>query len=91
MENIENLEVLELNDEELELIAGGKHKYIMATSEANVRSGPGKEYASLGHAKEGKTAIYTGKTKSDKTGMAWYEVKIGGRTGWISAKYSKIC
>ena len=89
IENLQNLEVLELNEEELNEVSGGK-KRVMATSNANVRTGPGKEFAAIGKAIEGKTAVYTGETKSDKKGNAWYKVKVGGKTGWISAKYSKI-
>ena len=89
MDNMENLDFLELNYEELEEISGGK-KRVMATSNAHVRTGPGKEYSAIGTAKEGKTAIYTGDTKVDSKGRAWYKVKVGGQTGWICAKYSKI-
>ncbi len=89
MDNMENLEFLELNDEELNEVSGGK-KRVMATENAYVRTGPGKEYAAIGKAKEGKTAIYTGETKVDNKGRAWYKVKVGGQTGWICAKYSKV-
>ena len=90
-ENHEEIEFMEMSQEELESVAGGKKgkTYVMATADANLRTGPGTDYASLGKAKPGKTAIYK-ETQADKTGAAWYKVSVHGTTCWISAKYAKI-
>ena len=91
MADIENQELFELNEEALSEVTGGKgNKYVMATAEANVRKGPGKNYDIIGTAREGRFARYTGNSVLDKTGRVWHEVSVGGRKGWINGKYSKI-
>ncbi len=87
-ENIENLETMELNDDDLEEVSGGKGK-IKATGNVNVRRGPGKEYASIGNLDKGDIVTYLGASKKDYRGVTWYKVRVGGHEGWVSSKYSK--
>lgn len=87
-ENIENLESMELSDDTLEEVTGGKGK-IKATGNVNIRKGPGKEYDSIGNLDKGDVVTYLGSSKKDYRGVTWYKVKVGGREGWVSSKYSQ--
>ncbi|MBR1560967.1 MAG: SH3 domain-containing protein [Clostridia bacterium] len=87
-ENIENLEALELNDDALEAVTGGTGK-IKATGNVNVRRGPGKQYDTIGYLDKGDLVTYLNSSKKDDRGVTWYKVRVGGREGWVSSKYSK--
>lgn len=87
-ENNGNLEALELNEDELEEVSGGKGK-IKATGNVYIRRGPGREYASMGSLDKGDTVTYLGASKKDYRGVTWYKVRVGGREGWVSSMYSK--
>ncbi len=58
-------------------------KTVTVTTDLYVRSGPGKEYKTIGTLKKGKTV----ETFDKKNG--WYQIKFNGKTGYISAKYTK--
>ena len=58
-------------------------KTVTVTANLHVRSGPGKQYASLGILKKNSTVSVSGK----KNG--WYTIQYNGKTGYISAKYTK--
>ncbi|MGX8705183.1 MAG: SH3 domain-containing protein [bacterium] len=88
-ENIENLEAMELNDDALEAVSGGKDK-VKATGNVNIRSGPGLYYASTGYLTVGDVVTYLGVSKKDDRKVTWYKVNVGGKTGWVSSKYSKL-
>ena len=76
--------VVELNEEALAEVAGGKSaKYVLAVADANVRSGPGTEFAVVGHSVAGFSAKYTGEKKKDSKGKTWYRVTWSGKSGWI--------
>ena len=80
---------IELDDEELEEVSGGK-KYITGYSgNTHVRTGPGRSYSSIGILHKEEDCTYLGKTARDERGVIWYKVKYGGRTGWVSSKYTK--
>jgi len=83
---------VELNEEELEEVAGGKSagQKIKATGNLNVRKGPSLDYIVLGTIATGKTLEFLGEVKKDKRGVAWYKVRYNGHTAWVSSKYSKI-
>ena len=63
---------------------------VKATGDANLRKGPGLDYANVGMMKAGKTATFKGEAKKDARGVVWYKVKFNGRTGWISSRYGKL-
>jgi len=90
-ENIEN-DALELNEEQLDEVAGGKSstEKVKATGNANVRTGPGLSYGVIGSISKGDTLTYLGIAKKDDRGVRWYKVKFSGQNGWISSKYSKV-
>ncbi len=80
----ENL--VELTDEELEEVAGGKKKSIyVKVNEANIRSGPGTEYAIVWGMGKGDELAYLGEKKKDKKGKTWLKVIAVSTTGWIRA------
>jgi len=87
-EIIENeMEFMELTEEMLEEVAGGKK--IVATGNVKVRKGPGKEFGVIGYLKKGDTLTYDGAVDYDERGVKWYRVKFGGSFGWVSSRYSR--
>ena len=85
----ENLNVVELNDEELGEVAGGKHSYITGDNgKSNIRTGPGLGYASIGVLRRGESVKYLHDTSVDNRGVTWYKVRYNGRTGWVSSRYT---
>lgn len=69
---------------------GGSGKQVKMTGSANVRSGPGLKFMTIGTVSEGTTLSYQGETKKDDRGVAWYSVKLRGDYGWVSSKYAKL-
>ena len=56
-----------------------------------LRSGPGLSYAKLNAVLEdGESAEYLGSTSYDGRGVAWYYVRTGGATGWVSSRYTAL-
>ena len=87
-EIIEN-NIVELNDEELEAVTGGKHYKIGGDSgKSNVRTGPGLHYKSIGVLHRGEEARYLGKTSTDERGVLWYKIEWNGRSAWVSSRYT---
>ena len=77
-------DAIELNDELLEQVSGGKSATVKCkVSEANVRSGPGKDYAVIGHLYKGEAVTFKGEKKKDKEGKTWICVNKGTKFGWI--------
>ena len=93
-ENIENLNAVELSEEELEDVAGGKSNgnsgFVKTTANVNIRKGPGLDYARMGTVPEDVYLSYLGSTKKDDRGVKWYKVNYNGNVGWISSRYSKL-
>ncbi len=86
-ENFENeLDMMELTDEDLEAVAGGKK--IVATGSVKVRKGPGLQYGLLGYLQKGDFLTYDGHSEKDDRGVRWYRVKYQGGFGWVSSRYS---
>ena len=59
--------------------AGTYGRYIQATGQLNVRSGPGLRYSELGMLKNGATAAYLGEHSTDERGVTWYKISYNGR------------
>lgn len=65
--------------------------YVLATGDANVRTGPGLEYASIGVLKKGNTLEYLNEISTDSRGVIWYKVQYDAwSVGWTSDKYTSI-
>lgn len=89
MENIES--TLELSNEELELISGGKKQVFVKTSEgATVRIRPGRDQQVIGRPKPGTLLCYLGETKKTSDGLSWAKINFEGFEGWVSSKFSKF-
>ena len=87
-DNIEN-NIVELSDAELESVSGGT-KYITGDSgKSNVRTGPGRDYRSIGVLHRGEDARYLGKTATDERGVVWYKIRWDGRDAWVSSMYTR--
>ena len=70
--------------------AGTYGRYIQATGQLNVRSGPGLHYSELGMLKNGATAAYLGEHSTDERGVTWYKVSYNGGSGWVSSRYCTL-
>ena len=88
-ENILNESIIELNDEELEQVSGGSRYITGYSGKSNVRTGPGREYRSIGVLHRDEDARYLGKTSTDERGVVWYKIRWDGRDAWVSSKYTR--
>ncbi len=61
----------------------------ITASSLYVRSGPGTNYSKIGSLKKGKTFTVAG-TGKDKSGVTWYKLNYGSKTGYVSSKYVYI-
>ena len=87
--NEEIMNFVELSDDEMEEISGGKTKIGAVTGDTYVRTGPGLKYRSIGVLKKGDETKYLSKKSTDARGVVWYKVDWNGRTGWVSSKYTR--
>ena len=85
--NENEMEMMELTDEMLESIVGGKK--IIATASVKVRTGPGLGFGVVGYLSKGDALTYDGASEKDDRGVRWYRVKYKGSFGWVSSRYSK--
>ena len=73
----------ELKLEELVGISGGSSaqrgrvEIVNCEHACNFRSGPGKQYAIIGHAYAGNVYAYYAKESG------WYLLKVSGKLGWV--------
>ena len=92
-EDMENMNSVELNDETLEEVSGGRSsgtKFVKTTGNVHVRKGPGLDYGEMGTLAKGEIVSYLGSTRKDGRGVAWYKINFNGNVGWVSSKYAKI-
>ena len=90
MMNEENINAVELNEEELSAVSGGMHTYISGDDgKSNVRTGPGRDYKSIGVLHRGEDARFLGDTASDERGVVWYKIRWNGRDAWVSSMYTR--
>jgi len=85
--NENELDMMELTDEMLDEVVGGKK--IIATGNVKVRKGPSLEFGVLGYLHKGDILTYDGASEKDNRGVRWYRVKYSGSFGWVSSRYSK--
>jgi len=62
---------------------------VINTTWLNMRKGPGTEYDSIGSLQEGTSGTILDQ-KAATTGKIWYQMKVGGQTGWVSSSYIKV-
>ena len=84
-----NNNLVELSEEELGSIVGGKTTLVATTDGANIRKGPGTSYPVIDTTVRGKTATYLGESAS-RNGRTWLKVSFKDKVGWICSKYVKI-
>ena len=63
---------------------------VYATSDVNVRTGPGTGYDSIGIVNKGSYLTYKGVSQYGSDGYTWYNVDFHGQNGWVSAKYGSL-
>lgn len=68
----------------------GNGTSIRANADVNVRSGPGTGYGVIGTLYRGNTADYTGTSRTDGSGMKWYQINYYNQVGWVAARYTSI-
>ena len=94
MENKENMNVVELNEEALEEVSGGKggsERRVKAVSgDTYVRKHPDKDTEDLGVLYQGDSAPYLEEKRWDDRDVVWYKVSFHGHKGWVSSRYTKI-
>lgn len=84
--NVNENNVVELNEELLENVTGGKSVEVQCkVSQAEVRTGPGNNYELIGHLYKGEKVTYKGEHHKDTKGRMWVCVKKekGSKYGWI--------
>ena len=87
--NEEMMNFVELTDDEMEAVSGGKTKIGAVTGDTNVRTGPGLKYRSIGVLHKGDETRYLGKHATDDRGVVWYKVDWNGRSAWVSSRYTR--
>ena len=89
-----NENIVELDDEALDEVSGGKKKsspkFLKLTGNVNIRKAPSLDGAIITSLSEGTVISYLGSSKKDKRGVAWYKVNCNGSVGWVSSKYAKF-
>ena len=95
---MKNYEIVELNDEQLEQVTGGRRKpFVRATGNSvNVRSGPGTDYPVVARLGYLDMVPATGEVRKDKHGTWWAKVTTPVNqntyvTGWVCRKYAEPC
>ena len=61
-----------------------------STGDSFVRTGPGLGYNSFGTLYKGQSAAFLGNISYDSRGVAWYNIRFNGRSGWVSSRYTTI-
>lgn len=70
--------------------SGGTSSFEVTVTPANVRSGPGTNYAKLGRLEKGKKYAYLA-SKKDSGGRLWYQIKLSSnQKGWVMASLGKL-
>ena len=65
--------------------------YVKGTSgKSHLRLGPGLGYDDVGVFHVGETATFLNETSTDERGVVWYKVSFGGKTCWVSSKYTTL-
>ena len=94
MDNNEIKNVNELNEQELEEVAGGRgsngRRVKAVSGDTYVRKHPDRDAAEIGVLYQGDSTPYLGEKAWDDRPVMWYKVKFEGRTGWVSSKYTKL-
>lgn len=62
--------------------------YIYISYNANVRTGPGLGYSSIGSLNGNSTVAYAHESAYDSRGVCWYKVWFGEGAGWVSSSYA---
>ena len=84
------IKAIELTDEELSAVAGGKvHTYIEGDDgKSYVHTGPGLKCKRIGILHIGEDARFLGDTSVDERDIPWYKIKWNGRDAWVSSRYT---
>ena len=94
MDNNEKLNMVELSNEELDEVNGGRSgsgRRVKAVSgDSYVRKHPDRDAADIGVLYRGDSAPYLEEKRWDDRDVVWYKVSFRGRTGWVSSRYTKI-
>ena len=89
-EMMENENFVALDDEALEIVTGGKTRYIQGDDgKSHIRTGPARSYSSIGVLRRGDEVKYLGRTSVDERGVVWYAIRYNGRDAWVSSMYTR--
>ena len=70
----------------LEKPVAAPKQVIITGGNCYVREGPGREYKSIGLARDGERYEYCGETSEN----GWNRINYRGRHGWVSGRYSRL-
>ena len=94
MDNNEIKNAIELSEENLEEVSGGRssgHRRVKAVSgDTYVRKHPDKDSADIGVLCRGDSATYLEEKRWDDRDVVWYKISFHGHKGWVSSRYTKI-
>lgn len=82
MENLES-EVMDLTDEELESVVGGRTTVRPKHGSVNVYAKPSKHSGVVAVADTDDYLTCLGEAKKDKDNKTWLKVRVFGVTGWV--------
>jgi len=94
MENKEIKNVVELSEEALEEVAGGRssggRRVKSVSGDSFVRKHPDIDAPDYGVLYRGDSAPYLEEKRWDDRDVVWYKVSFHGHKGWVSSRYTKI-
>ena len=61
---------------------------VVTTGREFIRTDAGMNGIKLGTVPKGQKLTLTADSKADASGRVWYKVSFGGKTGWISSRYT---
>ena len=82
-------EEIELTEEALEGVSGGKIVIKMTSDLVKVHAAPNSGSNVVGTLKKGDHFHY-GEKQNDSHGVKWYKVKCNGQDGWVCAKDCRL-
>ena len=74
----------------LALLGAAALAEVRTTANVWMRSEPNLRGEQITSFSENTKLEYLGATSIDERGVAWYKVKKGGNTGWVSSRYSEL-
>lgn len=82
-------EALELTDEQMANIVGGKTVMHVKHGSTHLYAGPGTDYSRVATVYPDDDLVCVGEAKKDKHSKMWFKVRANGVVGWVDGKKVK--